>query len=58
MTTIKEQYHGSMTIKEAVKLTVQTLKNVMEEKICTDNVEVVVIPVETKQMKKLDEQEI
>ena len=48
MTTIKEHYHSSMPMAETKKLILQTLKNVMEEKICTDNVEVTVIPTATK----------
>lgn len=50
MTFIKESYHASMTLKEAEKLTLQTLKNVMEEKITKENVEVAVIKVETKRL--------
>ncbi|TNV81252.1 hypothetical protein FGO68_gene16946 [Halteria grandinella] len=43
MTHIKEQYHSNMTLAEAEKLVLQTLKNVMEEKISNDNVEVAVV---------------
>jgi len=39
-----------MTLAEAEKLVLTTLKQVMEEKISTDNVEVCVIPTSTKQM--------
>jgi|TARA_B110000285_G_C14627932_1_gene382108 20S proteasome subunit alpha 5 len=50
MTAIKENYHQNMTLAEAEKLVLTTLKQVMEEKISTDNVEVCVIPTSTKQM--------
>ena len=58
MTTIKEQYHASMSIAESQKLILQTLKNVMEEKICTDNVEVTVITTESKKMRNLGPEEL
>jgi 20S proteasome alpha/beta subunit len=50
MTSIKENYHQNMTIAEAEKLVLQTLKQVMEEKISTDNVEVCVIRADTKKL--------
>lgn len=37
-----------MTLAEAEKLVLQTLKNVMEEKILKDNVEISVVKTETK----------
>ena len=48
MTFIKEQYHSNMTLLEAEKLVLQTLKNVMEEKILKDNVEVQVVRTDTR----------
>ena len=48
MTTIKEQYHTQMSLEEAEKMILQTLKNVMEETISKDNVEVMVIRSETR----------
>ena len=39
-----------MTLAEAEKLVLQTLKQVMEEKISTDNVEVCTIRADTKQL--------
>jgi len=48
MTYIKEQYHSNMTLVEAEKLTLQVLKNVMEEKIMKDNVELTVVKTDTK----------
>lgn len=50
MTYIKESYHSNMTLKEAEKLVLQTLKNVMEEKIRKDNVEVVVVRTDSKRL--------
>jgi len=43
-TTLKEQYHKSMSLDEAKTLALDVLKQVMEEKITDYNVEVVVIP--------------
>lgn len=50
MTTLKEQYHSNMTLVEAEKMILQTLKNVMEDGINRDNVEVTVIRSDTKTM--------
>lgn len=50
MTFIKEQYHSNMTLAEAEKLVLQTLKNVMEEKITNDNIELSVVRTETRQL--------
>lgn len=50
MNFIKEQYHSNMTLAEAEKLVLQTLKNVMEEKISNDNVEVAVVRTVTKEL--------
>ena len=50
MTHIKEQYHASMTLAEAEKLVLQTLKNVMEEKITLENVEIAVVKTETRRL--------
>ena len=48
MTTIKEQYHSTMTLEEAEKMILQTLKNVMEDTISRDNVEVTLIKSDTR----------
>lgn len=48
MTALKENYHQGMSLAEAEKLVLQTLKQVMEEKISTDNVEVCVVRSDTK----------
>jgi 20S proteasome subunit alpha 5 len=50
MTYIKEQYHSNMTLAEAEKLVLQVLKNVMEEKISNDNVEVAVVRTVTSEL--------
>jgi len=50
MTYIKEQYHSNMTLAEAEKLVLQVLKNVMEEKIGKENVEVAVVRTDTRQL--------
>jgi len=39
-TTLEEQYHKSMTIEEGTKLCLNVLKQVMEEKISSTNIEV------------------
>ena len=50
MTTIKESYHKNMSLAEAEKLVLKTLKQVMEEKISKDTVEVCVICTDTRQL--------
>jgi 20S proteasome alpha/beta subunit len=50
MQTIKEQYHTSMSLEEAEKMILQTLKAVMEESISKDNVEVMIIRSETRKI--------
>ena len=48
MTTLKDQYHSNMSIAEAEKMILQTLKNVMEDGISKDNVEISVIKSDTR----------
>ena len=48
MTTLKEQYSTTMSLDEAEKMILQTLKNVMEDTISRDNVEVTVIRSDTR----------
>lgn len=50
MTFIKEQYHSGMTLAEAERLVVQTLKNVMEEKISKENIEIAVVRSDVKKL--------
>lgn len=44
---LKEQYNKSMTLREAQKLSLEILKQVMEEKINDTNVEMALIPTDT-----------
>jgi len=44
---LNEQYHKSLTLAEAERIALQILKDVMEEKISSTNVELAVIPTET-----------
>ena len=48
MTTLKEQYHSTMSLDEAEKMILQTLKNVMEDTISRDNIEVIIIKSDTR----------
>lgn len=50
MQYIKEGYHASMTLAEAEKLVLQTLKSVMEEKITKENVEVAIVRTDTRRL--------
>ena len=52
MTTLKDQFHSNMSIEEAEKMILQTLKNVMEDGITKDNVEVAIIRSDTCQIEK------
>eukprot|EP00698_Gefionella_okellyi_P004473 TRINITY_DN14115_c0_g1_i1.p2 TRINITY_DN14115_c0_g1~~TRINITY_DN14115_c0_g1_i1.p2 ORF type:complete len:243 (+),score=65.06 TRINITY_DN14115_c0_g1_i1:25-753(+) len=46
-TALQEAYHKSMTLQEAETLALGTLKQVMEEKVTSTNVEIAVVPVST-----------
>jgi len=48
MTALKESYHSNMTLAEAEKLILKILKQVMEEKISMDTVEICVIKADSK----------
>lgn len=50
MTFIKESYHSNMTLVEAEKLVLQVLKNVMEEKISAENVELAIVKSDTRKL--------
>ena len=52
MTAIKDSYHQGMSIEEAEKLILQTLKNVMEEKITKDNVEIAIVRTSTRKQER------
>jgi len=55
---LREQYKDDMTFAEAEVLAVGTLKEVMEEKINSTNVEVVSVKVETAQYKSYTHEEV
>lgn len=48
MQFIKEGYYSTMNLADAEKLVLQVLKNVMEEKIMKDNVEIAVVQTDKK----------
>ena len=50
MTFIKEGYYSTMSLNDAEKLVLQTLKNVMEEKITRDNIEIAVVKTQDKKL--------
>ena len=58
MTTLKEQYHASMSLVEAEKMVAQVLKANMEEKICKDNVEIMVVKTETRRWERRSTEEL
>ena len=47
-----------MSVVEAEKMVMQILKNNMEDKICKDNVELMVIKTSTKKWERRTEQEM
>ena len=51
--TLEEEYNKSMSLQAATKLAVKILKAVMEEKIKSTNVEVAIVPTETRQFTRL-----
>jgi len=50
-TALREQYNKSMTLAEAQKLALEILKQVMEEKINSTNVEMAVVSTKTKEFR-------
>jgi 20S proteasome subunit alpha 5 len=44
-TELQESYHSSLTLAEAIKLSLKILKSVMEEKISASNVQVATVTV-------------
>jgi len=46
-TTLQERYNKSMTLVEAEKLALEILKQVMEEKLDVNNIELAVVPTDT-----------
>lgn len=47
-TSLQEQYNKSMTLRQAQKLALEILRQVMEEKLDANNIELAVIPADTK----------
>lgn len=58
MTALKEQYHATMSLAEAEKMVLQVLKSNMEEKICKDNVELMVVKTSTRQWERRTSEEL
>lgn len=56
--TLQEEYHKSITFAEAEKLSLQILKQVMEEKINSKNVEIGCVTLEEPKFKKYDRKRI
>ena len=54
-TTLQDQYNKSMSLEEAETLALQTLKQVMEEKISAINVEMAVVKAEDAQFRVYDQ---
>ena len=58
MQTIKEDYHENLTLADAEKLVMKTLKQVMEDAISVENVELCVIPTDTGKLVYRDDAHI
>lgn len=58
MTYIKEQYHSNMSLVEAEKLILQVLKNVMEEKITRDNVEIATVRTDSRKLETMKKEDL
>ena len=57
-TNLQDQYNKSMTMAEAQVLALSTLKQVMEEKISSSNVEIAVVTAAEKQFRLLSVAEL
>merc|ERR1712046_153097 len=55
---LKENYSANLSIAEAEKLVLQTLKNNMEDRICKDNVEIMVIKTATRKWEHRSAEEL
>merc|ERR1712151_1265074 len=55
---LQEQYNQDMSLQEAETLALTTLRQVMEEKLSKDNIEVAIIPASTKKFKQLSTAEV
>lgn len=56
--SLQEQYHKSMTLEEAETLALSILKQVMEEKVDTENCEVGVVRADTGKFQVYDKQQV
>jgi len=57
-TALKEQYNKSLTLKEAQKIALEVLKQVMEEKINATNVELAVVETSTGKFRVCKKKEV
>eukprot|EP00478_Filoreta_tenera_P002329 GABV01002401.1.p1 GENE.GABV01002401.1~~GABV01002401.1.p1 ORF type:complete len:223 (-),score=107.81 GABV01002401.1:2-670(-) len=57
-TALQDESNKSMTLREAQILALQVLKQVMEERITNTNVELAIVPTETRQYKMLLPEEL
>jgi len=55
---LKDHYHKNITVKEAQKIALTVLKEVMEEKLNSVNVEMSIVDVETKKFHLLTKEEV
>jgi len=55
---LKEHYHKSLSLREAQKIALTVLKEVMEEKLNSINVEVAIVPLATKKFHLLTKDEV
>jgi len=57
-TSLQEQYNKSMTLREAQKLALEILRQVMEEKLDANNVELAVVPTDTRLYRLCSKEEL
>mmetsp|Transcript_4524 Transcript_4524/g.603 ORF Transcript_4524/g.603 Transcript_4524/m.603 type:complete len:141 (-) Transcript_4524:31-453(-) len=56
--TLQEQWHSGLSLDEGIILSLRILKEVMEEKISSSNVEVGVISTTDRKFRRLNEEEV
>eukprot|EP00695_Tsukubamonas_globosa_P002004 TRINITY_DN3090_c0_g1_i1.p2 TRINITY_DN3090_c0_g1~~TRINITY_DN3090_c0_g1_i1.p2 ORF type:complete len:84 (-),score=10.92 TRINITY_DN3090_c0_g1_i1:53-304(-) len=57
-TTLQQEYHKSMTLVEAEGLAVKILKQVMEEKLNSTNIEIASVTTAAKKMRFYSKEEV
>jgi len=57
-TALQERYNKSMKLPEAMKLAMEILKQVMEDKLTSTNVEMAVVTTENRQFRFCDKEEL